>query len=376
MSAPTGRFGRKLALAGLVLLVAFSGTGYAWFHVRMTAPASSVHGPVEVVLKDGVTFDGALEILTYYGFFTWSGPTTGLVSLRARLRGKRVPIKAGLYKLDMQLTPDALIDRLAGGPDVALKDLPVVFRVDPGQNVFQIANHVSSCGDLRSDRFLDLAKDEPFARQLGLPLPDELQRGTHTALEGYLYPDSYYLGRDRSDVKVGIERATAKFRRVWDKLKVKHPAGYLRATTELKLDDHALVTLASLVQREMCACDEAPMIAGVFYNRLSRGQRLQTDPTLTYSPEAWREVPSRKHRRDASNPYNTYVIKGLPPGPIANPGREALEAVLAPAETNALYFVARRDGSCRHVFAETFDEHKKNIAKHLKGEKAPEPEPQ
>ena len=113
---------------------------------------------------------------------------------------------------------------------------------------------------------------------------------------------------------------------------------------------------------------ERPLIASVFFNRLRDRARLDADPTLNYHPDHHRKRPSKTLRKDRSNPYNTYSFKGLPPGPISNPGRASLESVLAPAKTDYYFFVAKQDGSRQHVFTKKdLDEHRINIDKHLKG---------
>ena len=111
---------------------------------------------------------------------------------------------------------------------------------------------------------------------------------------------------------------------------------------------------------------EAPLVAGVFYNRLRRGQPLQTDPTMVYGPNIWQEKPAPSLRRNRDNPYNTYHFEGLPPGPICSPGRAALRAALSPGQTDAFYFVARQDGSGRHAFSKTLSEHRANINRYLR----------
>jgi UPF0755 protein len=127
-----------------------------------------------------------------------------------------------------------------------------------------------------------------------------------------------------------------------------------------------VITLASLVEKEAADRAEGPRIAGVFYNRLAAGMRLQTDPTLVYHPDRFGAKPTPAHRRDRSNPYNTYAFDGLPPGPICNPGPAALRAALQPERHDLLYFVARRDGSGRHAFARTYAEHRGNVQRFLR----------
>ncbi len=132
------------------------------------------------------------------------------------------------------------------------------------------------------------------------------------------------------------------------------------------LSEHELIVLASLVEEEVRAAAEAPRVAGVFYNRLAASMRLETDPTLMYHPQRVAQQPRPTHRRDRANPYNTYAIAGLPPGPICSPGRGALEAVLRPERHDYLYFVSRRDAQGRHAFARTLAEHRANIERYLR----------
>jgi UPF0755 protein len=120
-----------------------------------------------------------------------------------------------------------------------------------------------------------------------------------------------------------------------------------------------LVTLASIVEKETGAPEERPLIAAVFLNRLARGMRLETDPTVIYGIENFDGNLKRVHLEDADNPYNTYRTRGLPPGPISNPGRAALEAVLRPADVPYLFFVSRNDGT--HVFSKTYAEHARHV---------------
>jgi UPF0755 protein len=115
------------------------------------------------------------------------------------------------------------------------------------------------------------------------------------------------------------------------------------------------VTLASIVEKETAAPGERPLVAGVFHNRMRLGMRLETDPTVIYGIAGFDGNLTRAHLEDAANPYNTYQIQGLPPGPIANPGAASLRAAVEPAETDALYFVSRNDGT--HVFSRTYAEH-------------------
>jgi UPF0755 protein len=175
-------------------------------------------------------------------------------------------------------------------------------------------------------------------------------------------------------------------RQIFDELRAANPTGANYLRTKLKFDDASIVTLASIVEKETGQPQERPRIAQVFINRLVkssfRPKLLQTDPTITYgctvaptflgaaSPacQKWDGRIHRIHLDDTANPYNTYAHPGLPPGPIANPGRAALLAVLRPDGTNYLYFVAKNDGT--HQFSATIAEHEAAVVKYQRGGKA------
>ena len=177
------------------------------------------------------------------------------------------------------------------------------------------------------------------------------------AKEGEFLPDTYHfsLGDRRGDI---LARMRAAMTGTLDSL-------WKSRATDLPLESaqEALV-LASIVERETAVSDERARIAGVFVNRLRRGMRLQSDPTVAYAVSSGGQPTGRALTRAdlrAQHPYNTYIIRGLPPGPICNPGRDSLESVMHPAVTDELYFVA--DGSGGHAFAGTLDEHLKNVAR-------------
>ena len=347
-------------IIGLGLSLTLAATGsYTWYWYQMSTPVADADDVVRVVVDEGASWDHAAELLLYQGLV--DDPI--LFELRARQRNKRVPLKAGEYLMRRSMTPDELMDKLAAGPDTLLSNMPLRFQIIEGDNVFVADSKLEGLGPAG---LLKLAADPKRVKLMGLPTPDTLPTGAHTLLEGYLFPDTYFLNRKKPKLKTAVTAATRRFNAVWAQLSAKNAASKARLKSQLNLSDHDIVIVASLIQKEVQALQEAPLIAGVFYNRLKAGQRLQTDPTLVYSPGTWREVPRPRHRRDTSNPYNTYHHKGLPPGPICNPGQVALDAAMAPAKTEALYFVAMRDGTGRHVFSKTHAEHKANIEKYLK----------
>ncbi len=193
---------------------------------------------------------------------------------------------------------------------------------------------------------LALVADVAFIRQFGID-------ASH--LEGYLFPETYTLVRHEANEETVIRMMVDRFRQVWKELEI--PAN-------IQLNQHQVLTLASVVEKETGVAGERPLIARVFYNRLTKKMRLQSDPTVIYGI---RDFNGNLTRADLKRetPYNTYVIPALPPGPICSPGRASLEAVLRPVASDALYFVAKNDGT--HVFSSNLADHNRAVQIYQRG---------
>lgn len=204
-----------------------------------------------------------------------------------------------------------------------------------GKNIFEIARILEQKSLVSSKDFLRLAKDKKFLTSLGIKA---------NRVEGYLYPDTYKL-EPYMDGKSIISIMVKNF---FKKIK------YINLE-ESPFDLHELITLSSIVEKETGAGGERPIIAGVFFNRLKRKMRLQSDPTTIYGIyETFNGNLKKKHLLQKT-PYNTYRINGLPVGPIANPGLDAIRAVLNPQQHKFLYFVSKNDGT--HVFTSNYQDH-------------------
>jgi UPF0755 protein len=212
--------------------------------------------------------------------------------------------------------------------------------------MFDIAQSLEDLGVMRADEFLRAARNPAPIRDLA---PEA------TTLEGYLFPSTYHLTRLMPPEQI-CRQMTGQFRRVWKELGA--PAGA-----------HRLVTLASLVEKETAIAEERPVIASVYRNRLAIGMKLDCDPTIIYAALLEKRYRGAIFQSDlaSTNRYNTYQHAGLPPGPIANPGKRSLEAALAPAETKFLYFVARPDGTGAHQFSAGLDQHQRAVARYRRG---------
>jgi UPF0755 protein len=283
----------------------------------------------------------------------------------ANERGLSQKIRAGQYSFSSDMTPAEVLARLVEG--VPVEEIAVT--VPEGKNLVQVAEIFGEAGVCDREALERVARDPQIARQLNVP---------GTTLEGYLYPDTYRFRRGTSAVKV----ATALTKHALDtlaQLKALHRSGVQMLQKTYRFEDREIVLMASLVEKETAQPAERPRIAGVFLNRLRLPtfvpHLLQTDPTIVYGctvpphkSTACARFEGRIRRLqldDHDNPYNTYTHEGLPPGPISNPGRAALEAVLRPDATPYLYFVSRNDGT--HYFSKTRAEHEAAVNRYQRG---------
>ena len=255
-------------------------------------------------------------------------------------QGRR--LQAGEYRFDRPMTPFEVIEKLARG-DVYTRQItfPEGLTIDAMSKLFE------SHGFGASRDFLEAARGVSAIADLDPAATD---------LEGYLFPETYSLPRSASASRL-VALMVARFREVCDEA--------MRARArEQGLTVRQVVTLASLVEKETAVGDERPMVAAVYRNRLRIGMPMQADPTVIYALERAHRYDGniRRDDLDFASPYNTYRNPGLPPGPIAAPGKASLDAALAPAAIKALYFVSRNDGS--HVFADTLTQHNANVQRY------------
>jgi UPF0755 protein len=251
-------------------------------------------------------------------------------------------LQAGEYKFDRKASALDVFDRIARG-DVFYYELVV----PEGKNMFDIGTIAEQLGLFPAEKFLAAARDPSMIRDLDADAP---------TLEGYLFPNTYKVGRHITPERL-CRTMTGKFRDVWRGL---------HATDRV----HDAVTLASLVEKEGKMADERPQIAAVFANRLKMGMKLDCDPTTIYAALLANRYRGVIHRSDldSRDAYNTYQHAGLPPGPIANPGLASLKAALEPADTDALYFVLRPDGSGHHQFSNNIADHAAATAKYRRAQ--------
>jgi UPF0755 protein len=266
---------------------------------------------------------------------------TGLITnktlfvLWTRVKGYGKDIRAGEYSLSPAMPPVQLLEILRKGLVILH---PVT--IPEGFNREQIAEALAARGLADKKRFLDLTQDKALLRQYGITGP---------SVEGYLFPDTYHFNRGTATSAI-IDTMLKRFKQAVAPIVEKSQG------TGMKFED--VVILASIVEKETGRPEERPLIASVFLNRLKLGMRLESDPTVIYGIENF-DGDLKKKDLAEKTPYNTYVIQGLTPGPIANPGLESIKAVLDPARTEYLYFVSKNDGS--HHFSKTLAEHNRAV---------------
>ena len=284
--------------------------------------------PVQV--PPGAGFSQITDTLTTRGII---GNGT-FFRIYARLKGADSRVRPGTYGFQKGQSWDAILEDFRLGRVMTAK-----LVVPEGFSLDKIARRIAEVSKRDSATILDMLTDSGVAKKYDVPGP---------TLEGYLYPATY-------DFPIGVHPDTAIARMVWAFKKYWTPARQARADS-MKMSQREVITLASIVEKEAKRREEMPTISSVYHNRLRIGIPLQADPTVQYALGSHRaRLLYRDIRAAKDNPYNTYVIRGLPPGPIGSPSERGIDAALYPAQTKFLYFVARSDGT--HVFTTSLQEH-------------------
>jgi UPF0755 protein len=331
--------GLAIVVAGLVAV----GVDLLVMYPRSAGPGNGEHRLVEV--EKGVGPKRLANVLHHAGVIS----SPGRFALWLRLTDSLSKIQAGRFQLRDNVSPIEVLEALTGKGAVP----GVRVTIPEGYGLSQIGAVLQRAGMGKQAEFLKVVTDEALLAKLGI---------SAATAEGYLFPDTYFF--DPAEGAIGVvETMHARLNTRLTEI------GIARST-----DLHKLITLASIVQAEAKVVDEMPIIAGVYVNRLTRPEftprLLQADPTVSYGCEpfvvprgkacvGFKGVLTRKQLSDKTNPYNTYVHPGLPPGPICAPGSQALMAASAPGDVPYFYFVV--EGSGRHAFSSTLEEHRKAV---------------
>jgi len=300
--------------------------------------SESDHPPSTIiVISPGSTFQQVAGLLDAAGLiksrsaFLWLG----------RAQEAERKIQPGEYELNAAMSPDAILAKLQSGR-VVLHSV----TIPEGYTISQIAETLAEQGIVERSEFVRLAHDAVFIKTLGIQADN---------VEGYLYPDTYRFPRPMAEKDV--------MKAMVDQLGHVVSDEWRGRAKELRLTMHEVLTLASVIEKETGSADERPHISSVFHNRLRKRIPLQSDPTVIYGLPDF-DGNLRKKDLAHPSPYNTYRWAGLPPGPIASPGAEAIRAALYPTATSDLYFVSKNDGT--HHFSATLIQHNKAVEKYQK----------
>jgi UPF0755 protein len=317
-----------IATAALIVII--------HFYVALFVPPSKEKVWKEIEVTEGMSFKSIAAELRKEGIIRYRG----YFELIGRIQGISRKVRMGYYGLSTNMSLWEVLDSFRKG-----KIIEYEIVIPEGYNLYQIGWTLSGT-PLVSDpqEFISLVKNKTYVHSLGIEAD---------SLEGYLFPDTYFLpkGIKLEDIpKKMVQRFNVVFT---DSLR--------KRAKELGFTEHQIVTLASIVEKEAKLESERKLIAAVYINRLKKGMKLQADPTTVYGTKAWiTKVTSQDLKR--RTPYNTYLHKGLPPGPIANPGEGAILASLYPEKVDYLFFVAQGDGS--HFFSKDYGSHEKAIGRY------------
>lgn len=226
-----------------------------------------------------------------------------------------------------------------------------------GLNMWSIADRLQAARVTSRSAFIEQASQPLSIRLYDLETP---------TAEGFLFPDTWEF-EEGTPANELVDKMTARFVKIWKQLNEQHPTGLATIRERWGLGMYEVIIVASIVEKEAMVDAERPLIARVIYNRIEKGMRIQCDPTCVYGEDRYREKPSPAFCKTDANAWSTYAHDGLPPTPIANPGKASLAAALSPADdARVLYFVAKNDGSHRHVFSSTLQEHNQNVRRYLR----------
>ncbi len=304
----------------LLILAALGLVGF-----KLNQPYAGFSDPILVEFPRGTSTRGIAQNLEQKGVVEHS-----LLFMAARTLRYGKSLQAGEYEFKRPATPLEIIDRLIKGD---IHYYQVVFP--EGSNIFDVAKIASQIGMGEEQEILNLIREK----------------------EGFLFPAVYRYTRGTT-IQQLIRQMESRFEQAWKE-----------AGGKSEHNRKAIVTLASLIEKEARVPDERATIASVYQNRLDKNMRLDCDPTVIYAALLIGKYRGTIYRSDLDreSPYNTYRVTGLPPGPIANPGLESLKAALSPAQTDYLFFVAFPDGSGRHAFSRTIGEHNRAVEEYRRG---------
>ena len=322
---------------GILLLAVSIGGIIFGFQLKIfsTTPANPLQPYIEIHIKPGQGLKTVSNTLKHEKIIT----SSLLFRLLARISQVDKKIQAGEFLLTGAMSPKELLEIMTSGKVKLYK-----LTVPEGYNIKEIAAVVEKKGFCDQNSFVALAYDKKIINDLKI---------NAVSLEGYLFPETYFFPKN-TPCKEIINEMVLRFKTVFTK-------EWEQRAKDLKYSIHDIVILASIIEKETGDASERPLISSVFHNRLNKGIRLESDPTVIYGIQDYNGNIKRKHLKEKT-PYNTYQINGLPFGPITNPGAMSLKAALFPSDSEYLFFVSKKNTT--HKFSKTIQEHNRAVKKY------------
>lgn len=320
----------RFIVVAILLLITVS----VYLSFQLLIPVTSDNSLIEIEITKGTSYRQALRSLAEKDILR----DTFIFLLIGKVYGLDRKIRAGFYLFKGRLTPLQVFQKLLAG-----EVIEYWLTINEGDSIYEIAKKLDSLGIADYEVFLKIAKNKELLQSLNINSP---------SIEGYLYPDTYRIPKGASleyIVSIMVNRLRKEYS---DQIKQRQ--------LEIGMTENEVLTLASIIEREAVVDEERPIISAVYHNRLKIKMPLQADPTAIYGVKTYDKKITLSDLR-IKNPYNTYIINGLPPGPIASPSIKSIIAALHPANVPYLYFVSKRDGT--HIFSRTLQEHNQAIAK-------------
>jgi len=309
-------------IAGIFFVV------FSYFFIEILVPLPTDNEKKEIEIPKGTTFRQALEIFSQEGFLR----DKNVLLLFGRISGIERRIRAGYYSVNGPVSPLDIFKMLKEGRIIEY-DITIV----EGDSLMEIGEKLSELKIISQDDFKELSTDKNLLYVHDIDAP---------SIEGYLFPDTYKLPKGISpEDAIGM---------MINRMREKFTSELCERASEIGFSEREVLTLASIIEKESVTDKERFLISAVFHNRLKKGIPLQADPTAIYGIKSSKEKITASDLRKKTK-YNTYVIKGLPPGPIASPSIKSIEAALYPPDVPYIYFVSNNDGT--HLFSVTAEEH-------------------
>jgi UPF0755 protein len=317
-----------------ILLIFYLAFNFLYF----TPVAPESNKKILVSVKPNTSFKSVANHLSELGLIR----SKYFLQAIAKYNKLETEIKFGDYELSPSMSSYAILDKLRNGKTYKIK-----ISIPEGSTLNQIAQILNAANLVDTNSFNNLLEDQELIAAAN---------AENNSLEGYLYPDTYYFEKHTPPNKI--------FHKLIGEAKKNWTPELSSKANNLGLSRHEVLTLASIVEKESGNFSEQPIIASVFHNRIKKGMKLQSDPTVIYSIKDFNGNITKEDLGNTS-PYNTYTSAGLPPGPICNPSLNAIKAVLFPNETNYLFFVSNNVGG--HIFSTNYEDHQKEVTKYQLG---------